>query len=551
MRDFPSLKLLDRFKKLFIRFGIDYPVMRKILQVKLLMDRRRVPTVFSQNNNQAGSIQKEKNHYLSSLWIYVLFGLFLIPFTVIGDHFLFQMSLVYGMIMFFVMTSMISDFSSVLLDIRESNILYPKPIKKKTISAAKFVHIVIYLSMLTGALAGPSLVAGLFKNGIVFFFVGIINIILIDLFIIALTALIYMMILRFFDGEKLKDVINYVQIGLTLAIMIGYQLLVRSFELVDLSVNLEPAWWQILVFPIWYGVIMEIVMNGSFHPFFLFLAGLGIIIPIIAIWIYVRLTPAFERNLQKLSQHGKARKEKRSKMGESLVRFISPSDEERVFFRFARLMLKNEREFKLRVYPALGFSAIFPFIFIMTSMDGFTWESLAAIREGKSYLYLYFSLIMIPTIITTLQYSGKYKGAWIYKATPIDSLKPIFSGTMKAFIVSLYLPVFVTLSVAFVAIFGVRILPDLILIFVNAVIYALICFTALGKSIPFSRSLQTYNQGNGVIIFLLILLVGLFAGIHFASTFFAYGLYIYLALAVLLLIILWKTVFKVGWEKIS
>ena len=38
--------------------------MRKILQVKLIMDRRRVPTVFSQNNRKSEKQQKDKNHYI-------------------------------------------------------------------------------------------------------------------------------------------------------------------------------------------------------------------------------------------------------------------------------------------------------------------------------------------------------------------------------------------------------------------------------------------------------------------------------------------------------
>ena len=76
------------------------------------------------------------------------------------------------MLTFFVMTTMISDFSSVLLDIRDSNIHYPKPIDRQTISAAKLIHIIIYLSRLTGALVGPSLIAGLIINGILFFACG-------------------------------------------------------------------------------------------------------------------------------------------------------------------------------------------------------------------------------------------------------------------------------------------------------------------------------------------------------------------------------------------
>ncbi|RFB15324.1 hypothetical protein DZB84_13045 [Bacillus sp. HNG] len=548
MQDFPSLKLLDRFEKVFTRFGIDYRVMRKILQAKLVMDRRRVPTIFSQNNKKD---KRDKNHYMLSLWIYVLFGLFLIPFTIMGDNYLFQMSLVFGLIIFFLMTSMISDFSSVLLDIRDRNILYPKPIDRKTISAAKLTHIVIYLSLMTIALTGPSIVAGLFRHGIVFFLIALLNVILIDLLIIALTALIYVIILQFFDGEKLKDLINYVQIGLSFSIMIGYQLLIRSFEIVDLSISLEPAWWHILVFPIWYGVIMELFLNGGSQPFYFLLAGLGIVVPFVSIWIYAKLTPSFERNLQKLSQHNKGRIKKRLKLGESFRKFICPTKEERVFYQFSSLMLKNEREFKLRVYPSLGFSIVIPFIFLFTFMDDFSLQSFNLIREGKSYLNIYFSLLMMPTVIITLKYSGTHKGAWVYKLTPLKNLKPIFSGTMKAFIVNLYMPIYFILCIVFIPIYGVRIIPDLILVFVSAMIYAVICFSILEKSLPFSRSFETYSSGNGAIIFMLMLVAGLFAGLHIISMLFPYGLYIYLALAVLTLLLLWRKVFNVSWEKVE
>ena len=87
------------------------------------------------------------------------------------------------------------------VDIRDSNILYPKPIDRKTVSAVKLIHIIIYLSLLTVALVGPSLIAGLIKNGILFFLVGLMNVILIDMLIVALTALVYLLILKFFDGE--------------------------------------------------------------------------------------------------------------------------------------------------------------------------------------------------------------------------------------------------------------------------------------------------------------------------------------------------------------
>ncbi|WNS77355.1 hypothetical protein RRV45_10345 [Bacillus sp. DTU_2020_1000418_1_SI_GHA_SEK_038] len=544
MQDYRTLKLLDRFEKVFSSFGVDYKIMRKILQVKLTMDGRRVPTIFSQNAKKKD--KETNNQYIKSLWIYVLFGLFMIPFVLMGENYLFQMSLFFGIFTFFVMTSMIADFSSVLLDIRDRNILFPKPVDRKTISTAKMVHVVIYLSFLTIALVSIPLIVGLIKNGFLFFLVSVLNIILIDLLIVGLTALIYLSILRFFDGEKLKDIINYVQIGLSIMIMVGYQLLVRSFQFINLTISLEPQWWQIFIFPMWYGANMEMVVKGAFQPFYLIVSVLGVLIPLLSIWIFMKFNDAFEQNLQKLTFHGKSKVNKRSKIGQLFLRVICHSNEEKAFFRFASSMMKNEREFKLKVYPSLGFSIVIPFIFIM---NGFT--DLDNLSTSKSYLAIYFSLIIIPTIMILLKFSGKYKGAWIYRVTPIQQPKPIFSGTIKAFIFKLYLPVYLLLSAVFIALFGVRVLPDLVVVFLNACTFAVICFMILKKSIPFSESFDQSNQSsNGAIVFGLMLMVALFASLHFISTLFSYGIYLYLVIVIICLAALWKLAFNITWEKI-
>lgn len=350
--------------------------------------------------------------------------------------------------------------------------------------------------------------------------------------------------MRFFDGEKLKDIINYVQIALSLMIMVGYQLLIRSFELIDLTISLEPEWWQVFIFPMWYGANVEMIMKGAFQPFYVSFSALGILVPFLSIWIYMKFNSTFEQNLQKLAYHGKAKETKRSKVGQSLLRIICSSQEERAFFRFASSMMKNERDFKLKVYPSLGFSIVIPFIFIMNA-------GLDHLSTSKSYLTIYFSLIIIPMIMILLKYSGKYKGAWIYRVAPVEQLKPMFSGTIKAYIFKLFLPVYLLLSALFIVLFGVKVLPDLVVVFLNACIYAVICFMILKKSIPFSESFDQYNQnGNGAIIFGLMLLVAIFAGLHFVSTLLSYGIYLYLVIAIICLGAIWKLAFNITWEKI-
>ncbi|WP_371017932.1 hypothetical protein [Pseudalkalibacillus sp. JSM 102089] len=98
MKNFPTLKILDLFRFLFERLDIDYPTLRRILQVKLTMDGRRPTTIMSQN--MSGNKKKDSNQFLKSLWFYAFIGLTLIPILFFGDNFMFQMSLIFGVLMF-------------------------------------------------------------------------------------------------------------------------------------------------------------------------------------------------------------------------------------------------------------------------------------------------------------------------------------------------------------------------------------------------------------------------------------------------------------------
>ncbi|WP_369596713.1 hypothetical protein [Tuberibacillus sp. Marseille-P3662] len=520
--------------------------MRRILQVKLLMDQRRVPTIFSQSAKKSEDATKDKNHFLRSLWMYALLGIFLIPFILLGDNYVFQMSIVFAVMMFIVMTSMISDFSSVLLDIRDKNILHTKPVNQRTISFAKTIHIFIYMFFLTASITALPLIVGLANHGFLFFFIFLVGIILLDLLIVFLTALIYFLILKFFDGEKLKDIINYVQIGLSLAMIVGYQLVARAFEFVDFQFVFDPKWWQFLIPPVWYGALFEWLLHGEANLYFGAFSMLAVIVPLLSIVVYIKLMPAFEKNLQKLSDHGGASNKARRRGKLSLANLACTDKEERAFFRFASHMMKNEREFKLKVYPSLGFSVIFPFIFLFSQLRMQTFAELAA---SKWYLSIYFCMIMIPTVVMMLKHSGKYKGAWIFKTAPVNDPTPIFKGTLKAFLVKLFLPIDVVLSISYILIFGWRIIPELIIVLLSSFLFTVICYKFIGGSLPFSKPFDAVEQ-NGIKLIPFFIIIGLFIVVHIISSMIPFGAYGYIVILLLANGIVWRTAFKVSWESV-
>lgn len=68
-----------------------------------------------------------------------------------------MMSLLFSIVMFLITTTLISDFSTVMLDLRDKNILFSKPVDRRTLNMAKSLHILIYLLTLTLTFTGPSL----------------------------------------------------------------------------------------------------------------------------------------------------------------------------------------------------------------------------------------------------------------------------------------------------------------------------------------------------------------------------------------------------------
>lgn len=537
MREFQSLKFLSLFKGIFLRLGVDYEVMEKILRIKLTMDERRVPTIFAEN----GKKKKEGNQFLKSLWIYGLYSLILIPFLLLGENYMYQVSLVFGMILFILMTSMISDFSVVLLDIRDKNIIQTKPVDKKTIAAAKIVHIMIYMTFVAGAFTTIPFLVGLFRHGIAFSAIFFIELVLTILLVVVLTSLLYLFILRFFDGEKLKDIINYVQILLSVGVVVGYQVLIRSFEFVDLNMAYTFSWWHFLIPPLWYGAPFEVLLNGNSANHFMAFTVLAVLVPLIAIYAYAKLMPSFERNLEKLLSDTKTRKKSRNWLDEAGAKWLCRSTEERVFYRFASSMMKKEREFKLKVFPVLGMALFFPFLFIFTySVDG----GLGEIADGNMFMFIYFCNVIIPSVVFMLKFSEGYKGSWLFRAAPIERISAIHSGTLKAFFVKLYIPIFVFLSLVFIWIFSARILPDLAAVLLGGLLQTLITYKiANGSDLPFSMSFEFAQESGGAKMMILTLITGAFVGAHFLTNAFHYGIYVYIAVLLVAIGIGWRMVF--------
>jgi ABC-2 type transport system permease protein len=127
---------------------------------------------------------------------------------------------------------------------------------------------------LNAFIAGPTLIAMVMSNDIFVIPIFLLEILLMDLIIFLVTAFIYLLVLRFFDGELLRNIINAIQILLTILVTVGYQIAIRMIDFTSLQ-NMEYTFspTHYLNPILWFGAPFEILYNGGgiificFHSF--------------------------------------------------------------------------------------------------------------------------------------------------------------------------------------------------------------------------------------------------------------------------------------------
>ncbi len=533
MNEFLSLKILDCFRKTFERFGIDYKLLRIILKTKLTLDSRRAPAI---NTNNKRKKEEGQTSLLKGYFLHLFFGLFLAFFIYFIKDEMIRMTYFSGA--FFFMTSMylISDFSFVLLDTKDKNILMTKPLDSRTVSLSKVLHILIYMFRLNAFIAGPSLIAMVMSNGLLVIPIFLLEVLLMDLMIFLVTAFIYLLVLRFFDGELLRNIINIIQILLTILVTVGYQIAIRMIDfssLQNLKYNFHATHYLNPI--LWFGAPFEIVFNEGQSYLYVFTALL-IIVPVVSFVYYLSLSKRMESLLLKLEGEGKERPSKHK--FEKLIGIILNRNEvSKQSFYFSNAMFRSDRSLKLKIYPALSSGILLPVLMILNmKIGGQEFQPM-----GFEYLYLYFSLLMFPSIYNLTYYSSAWKGSYIFVSSGFKDAKGLYIGMMKSMACRFFIPLIVLNVVIYTIIFKNMFAMDFVIIFLVSIVIMPIIGKIYFKGFPFSQSIDESNQKDSLDKFLFSLaIVGGFAILHFYSRMIPMGTYIYAALLLVGIPISWK-----------
>jgi len=564
------LLLFLSMDKLFLRFvsffypvlektGVDTGQLHEILRVKLIMDERRPKTIFAARRNAKNTVQSPWVMNFFTLLMGLLFGFLLI----INDTPFIGQALYFTVFMVMMALTLISDFTTVLIDTRDQFILLPRPVNDRTIAMSRILHISIYVLRLALLQGLPALVIVGFVDGIFAVPILLIQLLEATFLTIFIVNIIYLLMMKSVSPQRFKDIISYFQIGFSILIFGAYYLLPRLIGASFLDkINLLSHWWAYLLPPVWIAALNELLIHSArSNPLTGLLAIIGITLPVAGLWFMAKvLAPGFNRRLAIIatsdgnsSTSNQIKKEGKSSLIDKISNLVASDPVENAGFRITWKLAARTREFKMKVYPAFAYVPIYFLYFALNAKGNNMADKWDKLQGGHTYVFIiYLSTFIMSAILMNVSMSEKYKSAWVYYALPIGEPGKILSGMYKAIVTLYFFPYCLVLSIGIVLIWGPQSINDIILAFLVSLIYGILMALFMVKGLPFSKPVITKQGGGKMLtsIMILILIGGLGFGHYFLMK---WELVIWIAILPALLInwIMFRHYKKQTWENIE
>ncbi len=513
------LKLVFLFRPLFEKLGVQTHKMKVILDAKLKMDSRRTSMLTRGFNNS------KKNSYVNIITTvyYFIMGLFLmvVCFIVIEDTT--SAIAIYQTIWIILLSlTLISDFTDVLIDVRDNYILLPRPVNDRTLTVSRIVHIFLYLLRLFVPFIVPGLIFMIIDQGILGTSLFLIQNLLSVVFSIFLVNILYLSILKYANQQKFKEIINYFQISFIIITMTIYYLLPNLIDFTNLEgFNIMDNTWSYFLPGTWIANLWALLIEGNFAMPNMIMAGLGIFVPFASLYIIIKgLSKDFSQKLIGIGQGStevvREKKTEKNSLKNWWRKRITKVGEERAGFDLAWLMTARSRDYKLRTYAMFGFIPVLFVYFIALYGEGTFAERWEALQASHQYLFLIYICIYSAFVpIMNLQYSEKFKAAWLFQALPLAQPGKLIKGSVKAMIARFVIPIFIISTVFVITIWGMETLDDIIIGFINILFICALAGKMLLKEMPFSQSWTTQNKGDTVVwSFAIMFILGAVGFMH-------------------------------------
>lgn len=554
------LGIIMLFAPLYSRLGADTNKLRAILLAKLTIDNRRVSSFARNSSAKEGGVNKAGiGTFVGSAFMGLLF---LFGFFISKDVRL-AFTIYYSMFIIVLAIMLISDFTSVLIDVRDNYIILPKAVNDATFVLARLLHILARITLIVFPMIIPAMIYTIVVYPIAVlpaFIYGTLVSVVLAVFLI---NSVYLIILRLTTPQKFQSFITYIQIFFAIFIYASYQIIPRFAEKISLDgIDISSYLWIKFFPPYWFAELCNISGNTIYEWITFFV--LSIIFPTIFIYVIVKIfAPSFNRKLSMLSgsvaeQKSSAKDGEGDKRGtkgsilNTIAARITSKHIEKESFLFTWRMTSRVREFKLAVYPALGYIIVmFVMLFIKKGSVDSIMQSLG---ENLPFVIIvfYISSFFFIVAISNVPYYEKYTASWIFYKASITEPGLIISGAYKALLVKFMAPISIILSIFILIVYGTTSIANILLVNVNIILIATLIARIRMKKLPFSISSANDKGKRSIITGMLTLIIpGVIGVVHYFLIKFDIVLVIFTIVSTLFLWLIYDSMRSLKWGNIE
>ncbi len=419
--------------------------------------------------------------------------------------------------MFMTAVTVIMEYSSIVVNPDDHDILAHRPVASRTYFWAKIANLLFYVCSTALALTLPATVAVAwrFAGGVPLALTYEALALMACVAAAAFVVLLYSTAIRVFDAQRFSRAITYVHTITTLVLTFGYVLVPRMLMREGITIEIAPGAWTWFTPPAWYAGALELAAGGV-SARALGLAGMSVASTILLLALALSLISLdYSRRIAELSSSSSDirsdRRGNRLARGFDVIgRWSCRSDEERAGFDLLGRVMQRDRRLRMRIYPAFGLPlAVYIFGVVTRSFsDPFgpgTVEEGLPVQELLGFYCVFITLFFA----TGMTQSDQWKASWIFHAAPLRDPVGIIVGARKLVIWRYLVPFFIMLFV----------LLSLVIPPLSAAVYltltlilSLLAFALLSLASPYLPLSQAVEKTRQARQLGLVMLLGLAMG---------------------------------------
>lgn len=520
--------------------GINTSQLEVILQTKCRLDDRRPVglKIYQQSKRQPA--------WLKNI-LFFIFGFLIACIFFIANPFLAQ-ALYLTAIMAYSIGILITDFSNVLIDVRDHYFIVSRPVDDKTVAVARFFHILLYLCKTFIPFYLPGIIIVFLISGVLTGLLFLVEIAVATILGVFAVYIIYMVMLQFIKPQRFRDIIAYFQIAFSVLIFGGYIIFpqLTNFRAIQ---TINPLDYTVSYFlpPVWLASLQHWI-TGPTDLFTAVFTALSILTPILCL---AGITRIFSGNFSnKLTMMGAASTTRQTDgqgasagkkpLSERLAPLFTYFPLEQLGFKITWKLSSRLTRFKSRVYPSFAFIIIY-FIywaFISGGDDQSFVETWQHLPQTSFYLFLLYAIgYMSIIIIMQITYSDNYRAAWFYQMSSTQKPGLILSGMIKSLVVKYMLPSALVSLVFIFWVWGADVWLNVIFALINIPLITIVIALIKARKFPFSEETNLNREGGKRFLNIFLILIPM--GLGFFQSVIAQYTYLLIILSVVYAAITW------------